>query len=90
MIWLGLFEVLTDTGKPGFILLVANDSDSDCAEMRMVQMLRSYGWHVLALEQIAQVSPDEHYSEELEPLIEDVVLNPQHIRLGTLHTYKPN
>jgi len=95
-IWVACLEVLAyiDSapieGELGFINVVVSANDAASAEAKVRAVLKEYGWEVLGIEGIYTVSPDRDYDDDLPELIEDVIAHPEHIRLSTLYSYKPN
>jgi hypothetical protein len=96
VIWIVYLEVLAlldptpEVGKLGFINVVLTAERPSEAQNRVVEVLEEYGWEILGFEHTTQVDPDMDYSDELNELIEDVLQNPEHVRLGMLHSYRPN
>jgi hypothetical protein len=95
-IWIVNLEVLAsidaspDTGKPGFINIVASGPDENSVVERVRECLNSYGWEILGIKNVSKVDPSCEYQDDLSELIQQVTENPSHIVLSTLHSYKPN
>jgi hypothetical protein len=95
-IWIVRLEVLAftdsspDKGQLGFINVVVAGIDSQEAEAKVRAVLAEYEWEVLGIEDVSPADPEWPYGADIPELIEDVMANPEHIRLSILHTYKPN
>jgi len=95
-IWVVLLEVVAfidsapTKGKVGFINAVLSAKDAACAESSVRKVLAGYEWQILGVRDISRVDPNNVYSEEISEIIDDVLKNPQYVRLATLHSYKPN
>jgi hypothetical protein len=94
-VWIVYLEVLAyidsvpTEGKLGFINIVVSAQDAASAEAKVRAMLAEYGWEILGVEDVHVADPDHDYGGDLPGLIDDVLANPGHTRLSTLHTYKP-
>jgi hypothetical protein len=95
-VWIAYLEVIAlidsapDVGTPGFINVVCSGSDSRDVETKVRDCLAFYNWQILNVESISLVNDDLTYDNNIWELIDDIRQNNDHIRLGTLHSYKVN
>ena len=95
-VWIVFLEVLAfiDSapieGQLGFIDVVTSASTAELAEKKVRTCLESYEWQILSVEDISEADPEHPYGGDVNELIEDVLQNPTHVRLSTLHSYKAN
>jgi hypothetical protein len=95
-IWIVRIEVIAyidsapSTGQLGFINVVASAATAAEAQNKVIHLVKQYQWEILSIEDTSIADPASEYNDDLSDLIDDVTLNPAHIRLSTLHTYRPN
>ena len=94
--WLIMVEIIGDSeGSPpkskiGFMNITTWADAEKAAVLKIENYLKSFGWHLVAVEKADVIDENAEYGDEVIDMIERTRNNSKAIILGTFHTYLTN
>jgi hypothetical protein len=90
-----LAEIIADSGgssasRIGFMNITTWADSKEGAGSKIERYLRSFGWHLVSIDEANIIDEDSGYGDEVTEMINSTRNNPNAIILGSFHTYKTN
>jgi hypothetical protein len=96
-IWYTVAEVKLEPGDLentdrtlGFMKIMSWAEDEGSFLDKFNSYFLGYNWHILGTENTRKIDVSVNHGDEVQEMIDDLLRNRNHIRLGTLHTYPTN
>ena len=92
-IWIGIVQIsfanpdAPTVMQPAFTVVTTWACNSEEFRKKCSEMLESYAWKLLSVDQADPLPDDGVFSDELKDMLERTRCNPDAIIYGTLHTY---